>query len=37
MTTPMTLSPAQIETYSALYGGNYRPVQPLNERILFRD
>ncbi len=37
MTTPVTLSPAQIETFSALYGGNYRPVQPLNERTLFRD
>ena len=37
MTEPMTLSAAQIETFAAIYDGNYRPVQPLNDRLLGRD
>ena len=37
MTEPMSLSEAQIEAFRAIYDGNYRPVQPVNERLLFRD
>ena len=37
MAEPMTLSEAQIEAFSAIYDGNYRPVQPLNDRLLARD
>ena len=34
MAEPMTLSEAQIEAFSAIYDGNHRPVQPLNDRLL---
>ena len=37
MTQPVTLSAAQIATFNALYDGNYRPVQPLNDRVLVRE
>ena len=37
ITEPMTLSPAQIEAFAAIYDGNYRPVQALNDRLLVRD
>ena len=32
MTTPVEVSARQIDTYKALYTGNARPVQPMNER-----
>lgn len=34
--TPVELSRAQIEAYTALYSGNARPVQPLGKRDLLR-
>ena len=37
MTEPMTLSAAQIEAFAAIFPNNYRPVQPLNGRVLWRD
>ncbi len=37
MTEPMPLSQNQIEAFRAIYDGNYRPVQPPNERLLTRD
>lgn len=37
MTEPMTLSAAQIEAFAAIFPHNYRPVQPLNGRVLRRD
>ena len=37
MTEPMTLSAEQIATFAAIYDGNYRPVQSLNDRLLGRD
>ena len=37
MADPMTLSAAQIEAFGAIYDGNYRPLQPLNDRLLTRD
>ena len=36
LTELLTLSAAQIETFAAIYPRNYRPVQPLGERILRR-
>ena len=34
--TPITMSSAQIDAYTAIYSNNYRPVQPLNGRnVLF--
>ena len=37
MTEPMSLSEAQIKAFRAIYDGNYRPVQPVNDRLLTRD
>jgi carbonic anhydrase len=36
MRTPITASAEQIAAFNALHEGNYRPVQPLNERTLAR-
>jgi len=33
---PLTLSAAQIDAFAAIYPNNYRPVQPLGERLLRR-
>ena len=33
---PLTLSPAQIGAFGAIYPNNRRPVQPLGERLLWR-
>ena len=35
--TPLALSAAQIEAYTAIYANNARPVQPLGQRDLLRD
>jgi carbonic anhydrase len=37
MTTPIALSKAQIGTFTALFHGNNRPVQPLNDRPVLTD
>lgn len=37
MTEPVNLSAAQIEAFAAIFPNNYRPVQPLNGRVLRRD
>ena len=34
MTEPVTLSAKQIAAFSAIHDGNYRPVQPLNDRVV---
>jgi carbonic anhydrase len=34
---PVTLSPAQIDAFAALYENNARPVQPLNRRYILSD
>lgn len=36
LTEPLTLSAAQIEAFAAIFPNNYRPVQPLGERVLLR-
>ena len=36
LTEPLTLSAAQIDDFAAVYPNNYRPVQPLGERVLVR-
>ena len=36
MTEPVTLSATQIEAFGAIFFGNYRPVQPLNGRVVER-
>lgn len=36
LTAPLALSAAQLDTFAALYPNNYRPVQPLGERLLRR-
>ena len=33
---PLSLSPVQIATFAATYPNNFRPVQPLGERVLYR-
>ncbi|MCY3873208.1 MAG: hypothetical protein OXF88_02825 [Rhodobacteraceae bacterium] len=33
---PLSMSPAQVETFAALYPYNCRPVQPLGERDPYR-
>lgn len=37
LTTPVEMSAAQIESFRAIFKGNNRPVQPLNERELLVD
>lgn len=37
MTEPVALSAEQIASYGAIFSGSYRPVQPLNGRLLMRD
>jgi len=37
MTTPIALSKAQIDAFTALFHGNSRPVQPLNSRPVVTD
>jgi len=37
LTEPIELSAAQIEAFAAIFEGNARPVQPLNERDLLED
>lgn len=37
MTESMTLSAAQIAVFGAIVDSNFRPVQPLNDRVVFRD
>ena len=37
MSEPVTLSAAQIAAFGALYARNFRPVQPLGNRVLGRD
>ena len=32
--TPITMSAAQMDAFTALYANNYRPVQPLNDRTV---
>ncbi len=36
LTEPLTLSAAQIGAFAAIFPNNYRPVQPLGERVLVR-
>lgn len=36
LTEPLTLSAAQVDTFAAVHPNNYRPVQPLGERVLVR-
>lgn len=36
MAEPLTLSAAQLYTFAAIHPNNYRPVQPLGERVLVR-
>lgn len=36
LTEQLTLSPGQIEAFAAIFPNNYRPVQPLGERVLVR-
>ena len=36
LTEPLTLSAAQIEAFAAIFPNNYRPVQPLGDRVLVR-
>ena len=36
MEEPVSMSPAQIAAFASLYPNNFRPVQPLGERILRR-
>ena len=37
MTEPVALSAAQVAVFGALYRNNFRPVQPLNRRVLGRE
>lgn len=36
LTEPLSLSATQIEAFAAIFPNNYRPVQPLGERVLVR-
>ncbi len=36
LTEPLTLSAGQIDAFAAIFPNNYRPVQPLGERVLVR-
>ena len=36
LTEPLTLSAGQIEAFAAIFPNNYRPVQPLGDRVLVR-
>ena len=37
LSTPIEMSPAQIQAFTSLYSGNNRPVQPLNSRAVVED